>query len=264
MAPRLPLLAFLVFFVAHPGWSQQQPNPARMSFTVGAGYDQGDFGTPDISRALYFPFSFRYTASQFDVSVSSSIARLSASDGVRLIDGVPTPTSGRVSFNETGLGDTVLRTRLFLVNDRGPGTSTPSVTPFFRLKVPTAPEQRGLGTGRVDYGFGVELDKDLGSAFIFGDLGYTVVGKIPGSGLQNRALGSIGVGKQLSDALSVSSMLDWRRSIIAGNPDAADLVGVLSYRVGSTTISPNAFLGLTDGSSDFGLGIQMRFRFGRF
>src|SRR4030095_10598094 len=138
MARRLPLVAFLVFFVAHPGWSQQQPNPARMSFTIGAGYDQGDFGTPDISRALYFPFSFRYTAPQFDVSVSSSIARLSASDGVRLIDGVPTPTGGRMSFRETGLGDTVLRARLFLVNDRGPGTSTPSVTPFFRLKLPTA------------------------------------------------------------------------------------------------------------------------------
>ena len=92
MARRLALALLVVFFVAHPGWSQQQPNPARMSFTIGAGYDQGDFGTPDISRALYFPFSFRYTDPQFDFTVSSSIARLSASDGVRLIDGVPTPS----------------------------------------------------------------------------------------------------------------------------------------------------------------------------
>jgi len=262
MRRHLPFAVFLVFFVAHPGWSQFQPASARMSFTVGAGYDQGDFGTSDLSRALYFPFSFRYTASQFDLSVSSSVARLSASDGVRLIDGVPTPTGGVRSFRETGLGDTVFRSRLFLVNDRGPGTSTPSITPFFRLKLPTAPEQRGLGTGRVDYGFGVELEKDLGPAFIFGDLGYTVVGKIPGIGLQNRTLASAGAGKQLSDTVSVSSMLDWRKSIVAGSPDAAELVGVLSYRVNSTTISPNAYVGLTAGSSDFGLGIQLRFRFG--
>jgi hypothetical protein len=167
-------------------------------------------------------------------------------------------------FRETGPGDTVLRTRLFLVEDQGPGTSTPSITPFFRLKLPTAPEQRGLGTGKTDYGFGVEWDKDLGSAFIFGDLGYTVVGKIPGLGLRDRPVASIGVGKQLSDAVTVSSMLDWRRSIVAGTPDATDLVGVLSCRVGSTTISPNAFVGLTDGSPDFGLGVQIRFRFHEF
>jgi hypothetical protein len=260
---RLPFVAFLVFFVAHPGWSQQQVAPARMSFTIGAGYDQGDFGTSELSQAIYFPFSFRYSASRFDFSVSSSVARLSAPDGVRLIDGVPTQTGfGDMAFRETGLGDTVLRSRLFLVEDRGPDTSTPSITPFFRLKLPTAPEERGLGTGKTDYGFGVELDKDFGSAFIFGDLGYTVVGKIPGLGLRDRPVASIGIGKQLSDAVSVSSMLDWRRSIIAGIPDPADLVGVLSYRVGSTTISPNAFLGLTDGSPDFGLGIQVRFRFG--
>jgi hypothetical protein len=97
-----------------------------------------------------------------------------------------------------------------------------------------------------------------------GILGYTVVGKVPGTGLRNRTLASIGIGKQLSDAISINSFLDWRRSSFIGTPDPADLVGVLSYRVGSTTISPNAFVGLTDGSSDFGLGIQIRYRFGRF
>jgi hypothetical protein len=261
---RLPVAAFLVFFVANRGWSQQ-PVPARISFTIGAGYDQGDFGTSELSQAIYFPFSFRYSASRYDISVSSSIARLSASDGVRLIDGVPTQTAvGDVTFRETGPGDTVLRARLFLVEDQGPDTSTPSITPFLRLKLPTAPEQRGLGTGKTDYGFGVEVDKDLGSAFIFGDVGYTVVGKITGLGLRDRPVASIGVGKQISDAVSVSSLLDWRRSIVAGSPDATDLVGVLSYRVGSTTISPNAFLGLTDGSPDFGLGVQVRFRFHEF
>jgi len=262
---RLLSVVLLVFFVAHPGWSQQQPEPARMSFTIGAGYDQGDFGTTELSQALYFPLSFRYTASRFDVSVSTSVARLSAPDGVRLIDGVPTQTGlGDTAFRETGPGDTVLRSRLFLIEDKGPDTSMPSITPFLRLKLPTAPEQRGLGTGRTDYGFGVEWDKDLGSAFIFGDLGYTVVGKVPGTGLRNRTLASIGIGKQLSDAISINSFLDWRRSSFMGTPDPADLVGVLSYRVGSTTISPNAFVGLTDGSSDFGLGIQVRYRFGRF
>lgn len=264
MRRRLGFVAFLVFFVAHPGWSQFKPATARMSLTIGTGYDQGGFGTPELSQAVYFPFSFRYTASRFDFSVSSAVARLSAPNGVQLIDGVPTQTGrGDMAFRETGLGDTVLRSRMFLVNDEGPGTA-PSITPFVRVKLPTAPAERGLGTGRPDFGFGVEFDKDLGSAFVFGDLGYTVVGKTPGLGLRNRTLASIGIGKQLSDAFSVSSLLDWRRSIVAGSPGPTDLVGIVSYRVGATTISPNAFVGLTDGSPDFGLGMQVRFRFGRF
>jgi hypothetical protein len=257
-------LLCLLFFVAHPGWSQQQSAPARMSFTIGAGYDQGDFGTTEISRAVYFPFAFRYTADRYEIGVSSSVARLSAPGGVRLIDGVPTRVGPEgLVLRETGAGDTVFLARLFLQEDRGPGTSAPSITPFFRLKIPTASDEKGLGTGRVDYGFGVEVDKDLGSAFVFGDLGYTVVGQVPRLNLRNRPLASIGVGKQLSDALSVSSMLDWRRSIVVGNPDPTDLVGIVTYRVGTTTISPNAFVGLTDGSPDVGAGIQVRFRFGQ-
>src|SRR5688572_25644006 len=266
MLRRLPSLAailsvfFSVFFVAHPGWSQQQTAPARMSFTLGAGYDRGGFGTTEISRALYLPFSFRYTATRFDFSVSSSIARLDAPDGVRLIDGVPTRVApDGVPLRETGMGDVVLRTRLFLIEDRGAGTSAPSITPFVRLKIPTASAERGLGTGETDFGFGVEVDKTFSSLFVFGDLGYTVVGKIPRMSLRNRALGSIGLGKQLSDDLSVSGMLDWRRSIVEGSPNPTDLIGVLSYRLGETTISPNAFLGLTDGSPDFGFAVQMRF-----
>ena len=266
MLRRLASLAVLssVFFVALPGWSQQVPTPARLSFTVGAGYDQGNFGTDELSRALYFPFSFRYAKPRFDFSVSSSIARLNAPDGVRLIDGVSTRVGpDGVPIRDTGMGDVILRSRLFLVEDRGPGTSAPSIAPYFRLKIPTASVESGMGTGETDYGFGVEVDKTFDSVFVFGDLGYTVVGQIRRMALRNRALGSIGIGKQLSDDLSVSGMLDWRRSIVDGNPNPTDLVAILSYRLGDTTISPNALVGLTDGSPDFVLGIQLRFRLGQ-
>lgn len=262
MTPRLSLAAILLLAFAHPGWSRQTA-PTRMSLTVGLGYDQGDFGTLEISKAVYVPFTLRYTAPQFDIGVSSSFVRLHAPDGVRLIDGVPTPTvPGGPPLRESGIGDTVVRSRFYLVNDRGPGTSSPSITPFARLKIPTAASDRGLGTGRADFGFGVEVDKDFGPAFLFGDLGYTIVGKVRGLGLRNRSTASVGIGKPLSDSVTVSGMLDWRRSIVIGNPNPTDLVGVLSYKLNSsTTVSPNAFVGLTDGSSDFGAGVQMRFRF---
>ena len=258
---RIPLAALLLLFGAHLGWGRQTA-PARMSLTLGVGYDRGDFGTRETSRAFYVPFAFRYSAARYDIGVSSSFVRLDAPDGVRLIDGVPTPiTPGGPPLKESGIGDTVVRSRFYMVNDPGPESSTPSITPFVKLKIPTASADRGLGTGKTDFGFGVEIDKDFGPAFLFGDLGYTVVGKILGLPLRNRTTASIGVGKPLSSDLTVSGMLDWRRSIVVGNPNPTDLVGFLSYRMGSVTVSPNAFVGLTDGSSDFGAGMQMRFRF---
>jgi hypothetical protein len=197
--------------------------------------------------------------------VSTTVARLSAPGGVALIDGVPTPIGGNTRpLRETGAGDTLVHARLFLFEDQGARTSAPGLSPFFRLKIPTADAERGLGTGRADVTFGLEVDKDVGPAFLFGDMGYTIVGKVPGLNLRNRGVASIGAGKQLSDAVTVSGLLDWRRSIIPGNSDPTDLVGVVTFRIGTTTVSPNAFLGLTDGSPDFGAGLQVRFRFTGF
>lgn len=244
-------------------WGQQGLAPARFTFKMGVGYDQGGFGSAEISKAYYAPFSVRYNARRFDLSVGSAFARIDTAGGVRLIDGVPTQTSANNGpLLESGIGDTTVRSRFFLANDEGRGTSRPSITPFVKVKIPTADEQRGLGTGKTDYGFGVELDKDIGPVFLFGDLGYTVVGKIPALNFRNRPSASFGVGKQVSEAVTVSSMLDWRRAIIAGNTNPAELVGVLSYKANhSVTITPNAFVGLTRGSSDFGIGLQTSFRF---
>lgn len=260
---RLPLAILLFVMGAGQGWAQQLQAPARVTLRMGVGYDQGDFGTGEISRAAYLPVSVRFAANRFDLTVASSFARIDTSDGVRLIDGVPTRTGTGVPLQESGIGDTVVRSRFFVWDNAD--SDWPSVTPFVRVKIPTAREELGLGTGKTDVGFGVEVDKRLNKIFVFGDLGYTVTGKVPGLDLRNRPAAGFGVGKQLSESTTISGMIDWRRAIVDGNPNPAELSGVLNYKLNpSVTLSPNAFVGLTKGSSDFGLGLQMSFRFGRF
>jgi hypothetical protein len=250
----------LVCLSAASGWGQSAA-PARFTLRIGAGYDQGDFGSSEVSRAYYAPLSVRYTARRFDFGVSSAFARIDTAGGIRLIDGIPTltdPSSG--PLQESGITDTTVRSRFFAVMDEG--TGKPSITPFVKIKIPTADAERGLGTGKTDFGVGVEIDKEVGTIFLFGDMGYTFVGKIPSLAFRNRPSASFGVGKQVTENLTASTMLDWRRSIIEGNPNPTELVGVLSYRVNRTvTVSPNAFVGLTKGSSDFGGGMQISYRF---
>ena len=260
---RLHLTTLVFLMTAGLGWAQQPQAPARVTLRMGVGYDQGDFATGETSRAAYVPVSVRFDANRFDLTVSSSFARIDTSEGVRLIDGVPTQTSGDMSLQESGIGDTIVRSRFFIWENAS--SDLPLLTPFVRVKIPTAHEELGLGTGKPDVGMGVEVDKRLHHLFLFGDIGYTVVGKVPGLDLRNRTTLGFGVGKDLSDSTTVSGMFDWRSAIVDGNPNPAEFTGVLNYKLSPTvSLSPNGFVGLTRGSSDFGVGLQMSFRLGRF
>jgi hypothetical protein len=244
-----------------PAWGQSRERD-HFLFKIGSVYDQGDFGSSEISRVLFTPITLRYLGERFDVSVTPSFALVNTSGGIRLIEGQPTPTgetTGGLRETQSGAGDTLLRGRIYLVDDQGPRSPVPSVTPFVKVKLPTAKEELRLGTGETDYGFGLEIDKQFPPIIFFGDVSYTVIGKIEGLALRNRTAASFGVGGRLSNAVLLSGLIDWRRSIITGNDDLAELVTVLTFRM-----SPNAYLGLTRGTSDFGLGFELAFRFGRY
>jgi len=265
---RFLLLPLLLFLSAGLGWGQQPQERAHFLFKIGSSYDQGDFGTSETSRALFTPVTLRYLGSRFDVSVTPSFALIDTTGGVRLIEGVPTPTGegvGAIRETRSGVGDTVLRGRFYLLSDSGRSAALPSVTPFAKVKIPTAREAINLGTGEVDYGFGVEWDKQILPLLLFGDVSYTVIGKVDGLDLRNRPGASFGLGGRLSDSVFASALIDWRRSIFEGNTDLAELVGVLTFRLSpAVSVSPNAFVGLTSSSSDFGAGVEFSFRFGRY
>jgi len=58
--------------------------------------------------------------------------------------------------------------------------------------------------------------------------------------------------------------IDWQRALVTDTPDPAEVVGVISYKTRLTTVSPNFFVGLTNGTSAFGVGIEFAFKFGRY
>jgi hypothetical protein len=49
------------------------------------------------------------------------------------------------------------------------------------------------------------------------------------------------------------------------NSAPLELVGLVNYKAtANTTVSPNMFVGLTNGSSTFGVGVEFAFKFGRY
>jgi hypothetical protein len=106
------------------------------------------------------------------------------------------------------------------------------------------------------------MDRPVGPVTVFGDASYTAVGKIAGLNLRNRPAAGIGIAGRVARAVTLSGAFDWRRSLVEGNPDPAEFTGAIGCRVSPTlTLTPNAFVGLSAGSSDFGLGMQVAVRF---
>ena len=258
----LPLLVLLL--TARTALGQGNEGREHFQFKIGAFYDQGDFGSLNTSRAFYTPVTLRYLGNRFDVSVTPSFALVNTAGGIRLIDGVPTRTGERSSLvreTQSGVGDTLVRGRIHLLDG---SEGLPTITPFVKVKIPTA-RDLSLGTGKTDYGVGVEVDKQLSPVLLFGDLSYTVTGKVVGLDLQNRVGGSFGVGGKVSRSMTLSGLVDWRRSIVVGNPNPTELAGVIAYRFSPTvTVSPNVYFGLNNASPAVGGGVELSFRFGRY
>jgi hypothetical protein len=233
---------------------------------VGVAYEQGDFGTGEESRSVYAPLTLKYLGERFDVGIAIPFLYLESEEGVTQIDGQLTQGRDRrrESASASGLGDIILKGRWFLVDDR-PGSWVPAVTPVVRLKLPTADADKNLGTGEVDYGAAVEFDKQVGRLSVFGDVSYTIIGDPPGENLRNRPGVSIGVGYDLTPTLNVSALLDWRRAIVARAKDPVDLIGTLLIRLSPTmSLMPAVLIGLSDGSPDFGVGVELAYKFGRY
>jgi hypothetical protein len=122
-----------------------------------------------------------------------------------------------------------------------------------------------LSTGKTDVGFGIEWDQQISQTLLFGDISYTFIGKITGITLRNQPGASLGVGHRISRTITLSGMLDWRRSILDGNPNPTDLIGVFSFKPSRTiSISPNVYAGLNSSSAAFGAGLEFSYRFGRY
>lgn len=258
-----------VLLLVAPGQGRGEERE-HFELKVGATYDQGDFGTSNTTRTLSVPVTFKYLGDQFDLGVTPSFVVVDTVGGVTLVEGVPTRTreARRVTprrVTTAGAGDTLVKGRYYLLDDPGLPSPVPALTPFFKVKIPTADEKKNLGTGKTDYGFGLEADKQFGRWFLFGDASYTVIGSPAGQDLRNQPEVSGGVGFQLTSALTVSAFVDWRRALVSGQDDPTELDGVLTYKLTRTlSLSPSVFVGLTNGSPDFGVGFQLAYKFGRY
>ena len=240
-----------------------------LSLGVGVDYSSGDYGSETTTKILSVPLSAKYTTGDWSFKASLPWMRVEGDanvvPGVGLIEnhnplgrgrgngnggggGTDAPTSGTTS----GIGDLRLSATYAIPMQGAWGVDLTA-----NVKVATADEDKGLGTGANDYGAVVDVYRSVGNATtVFGGVGYTVLGDSDYIEVDSVINGNVGVSHKLGDD-SIGVMYDYRQPTSDDADDRSEVTGFYSFPTSDTSkMQLYATKGLTDGSPEWGAGLS--------
>jgi hypothetical protein len=131
-----------------------------------------------------------------------------------------------------------------------------------KVKLGTADDAKGLGTGKNDYSLQADFFKTVDTNTLFASLGHRWYGDPPGVNLKNVFYASIGVSQRFSSQSSGGVVYDYRPAITSGGGEISELTAFLSERLSREwKVQPYALVGFGRASPDFGIGFQIAYSY---
>lgn len=233
---------------------------ADTALSVGAEYATGDYGTNgDDVEDVYVPVTLEIEGEKLLFSLTVPYAAVDGPEGSVLVSGAVVPGQGP-NVSESGLGDVLASLTvkdLFVSRD---GSIAVDLTGT--VKLGTADEDKGLGTGENDYSALVDVYKLLDRATLYASAGYTVRGDPNEYDLDNTWFLAAGSIFPVGPANSLGIGVNYRPEVVShGDPASeASLFGV--HELGSgRRLYGYVLAGLADGSPDWGVGVRFRVPF---
>ena len=270
MHHRAGALAVLLVLVAITPALAEEDRPWWLLATS-FNYSEGDYGTGQKTTLIYVPFTLGVTPlERLTVSLTVPYIRQTSQTVVLTGGGVAvrqqekgklhTSAQSSVTQTEDGLGDLLLKGSFIVLPEQ---TWVPEITPYLKIKFPTADDSRGLGTGEFDETLGVDVTKRLiGDLFGYVTLSYTFIGSPPGEDLRNTFGWSVGAAYAIIQPLSVFAFVDGNTAISRGQADPVELRVGLEYKLFKALKLTGAVTrGLTDGAADWGGSLALTLRF---
>jgi hypothetical protein len=230
--------------------AQAQESP----LTLGAGlhYSSGDYGTGSTTRITSLAATARYETGPWVYRATLPYLRIDGESAV--IPGVGAVRGGSSRRTESGLGDLVLGATYAAYYD--PAT-TLGLDLTAKLKLATADEAKGLGTGEHDMVFLAEFYRTFERLTGFGGIGYHILGDAPGQPLDNVWSASVGATYKLDERDSAGLSLDGRQRVVPGGARQRELTGFFMRKLDRWwKAQAYALIGLADGSPDWGFGLS--------
>jgi hypothetical protein len=252
--------------VFHSSASSAQNVPALPNnVATGAYFSTGDYGLPDDTSIYFIPLSYERSVGNWNLQVSAAHLQISGYGNVLVnVGGV-----GRNEFVELeqdlqttrtrGVGDTLLSATY-----QWPTYSENAVFMDlgFEVKLPTADEYAGHGTGEVDYGVQLDVYKLLGTTTLFGTLGYKFRGQSTlFDQMSDSGLVSLGFSQPLSERWSYGVIYDFREAASTSSGETHEILPYLSWSpVPAWSVMFYTAKGFTQDSPDIAVGAQLGYR----
>lgn len=242
----------------------------ELRVSTGLDFSRGDYGQHAKTEMVYVPFTLAYLFDHFAPSPTPR-DQLELKLSLPYLDvDAPIEAGGRESARETGIGDLLIGVSYLYYPEH---TEVPAGELGFRVEIPTADEQRGLGTGKTDYALQLTLFQRYGDFVPFASGGYRFIGKNPPAFVLNSGVtASAGLSWIPLEGWSLGVSYDWRQAIsssvvpsstagdaLATTDDGHELTLFGTAPLASWfRLSPYVVAGLTDGSPNFAVGAQVQ------
>lgn len=235
--------------------NQAQALDGRFSTTLGVDYSSGDYGASQDTDVWALPISLKYKTDKWSLRISTSYLRVTSPTFVTpegdFIGDENINNTKRVT--EKGIGDTVISGTYALLDDRN---YVIGMDVGARVKIPTADEDKFLGTGKTDYGVNTEFYKTINNWSPFWNIGYRWRGDPSGFNLKNIWNCSIGTDYRFNDTVSVGISYDWQQKTTQVAENAQEVSSYLNYQL-NTNNKLNLYVvsGFSNASPNIGSGL---------
>lgn len=231
--------------------AQAEEGPLRLG--AGLHYSSGDYGSTITTRITTLEATARYEAGR--MVYRASVPWLSVKGDTGVIPGIGQASGTPVrSGSASGLGDIVVSAAYSAYYDPA---STLGLDLTAKIKLATADESKGLGTGEHDFIFLLDLYRTFDRVTGFGGVGFHVMGDSPALPLENAWSANLGATYKLDARDSVGAMLEGRERVAVGGSRTRELTGFWMRKLEQDWRAQlYGLIGLADGSPDWGLGLS--------
>jgi len=237
------------------------PQINGLYFTSGLEYASGDYGTGSTTKQWSLPLAVDYRHDRFSTGINTDLLYATSSGtiiigGMNHMNSVTRSRSGESSVS--GIGDINLYAS-YRLSSTNAGDISYYVTG--RIKLGTADESKGLGSGENDYALEAGGRESFEKVSVYARLGYQITGDSATIDYRNVWYGNIGLTHPLNDTRSIGALLEFSQSATPGF-DAPLQLSLYMHQFLSQQrqLYFYVMMGLSDGSPDGGVGVNLTYK----
>ncbi len=223
-------------------------------FSSSVTYETGDFGADTTTNTVYIPFTIKRYFKEGDLSFTIPYIYQESGPEVSSLDGKPfqihSSPAGSKRISE-GIGDMSLKGSYYLLDESDKPLNLSAVG---KIKLPTADEDKGLGTGKADETLGLEASKTIDEWILSADIYYTFIGDPEGADLNNEFAFDFGGEYHIIEPTTVGLFYEESTALLDDASNPRDLLFTVGHKLDENVqLFGDVSVGLSNGSSAVGV-----------